>query len=654
MYDFLKDLNEQQFQAATHTEGPLLLLAGAGSGKTKTIISRTLFIMKEKKINPENILVMTFTNKAAREMRERGQLLLGDGVMPEFTTFHSWGVRFLKSCSEDDLKYVGIKDKFTIIDTDEQKFILNKIKFKILDEKLAKTIKMEKFILTLGSIQNSRVDYSSVESSLSDLIKIEDKLDLSMMENVPLHKIAELFYLYKKELRNSNNVDFEDLINYPIDIIKNNEIIKNFIQSKYKFIMVDEFQDTNNSQLDLLFSILNETNNNICVVGDDSQSIYGWRGADIKHILNFKKYFDEDKCRSINLSINYRSSKKIVEKANKLLLNANERHKDKADLEAFSKDDGHIVSMHFKQPSLESDAVARRISLLMNDGEKSFAILYRSAIISRNIELSLIKFGVPYSIHNGKTLLERKVALNIISYLKFISNPESTISLAYLLVGTKTLTEDRVMIFLNEANESGETLLSFLKSGNYKELPRVGKNLVSKIDSFISEYEYYSNLKEDYSVFVEEFFRENIVKSPYDDMLLKIDQKDEKIAEANSNLNVISMVYELSKRYTNLDSFLEILSLEGEESDCETEKVNLMTVHASKGLEFENVFVVGSSEEIFPSKRSIQTNRLEEERRLFYVAITRAKRRLFISGSETYNMGSYNLKASRFIKEAHI
>lgn len=669
-YPFLKDLNKEQLKAATSISGPVLILAGAGSGKTKTIISRTALLIASKKANPENILVMTFTNKAAREMKERGIKILSSfnqwsGITPNFTTFHSWGITFIKSLSLETLSSVGLHEKFSIADTSDQCSILNKFKYRVFPENIANNFKADKFLLTLGKIQNKLIPFSNIEETyqlISNLANNEE-LDLSMFieENEGLYRsIASLYILYKEELRLNNSVDFDDLINIPIKILELNNNIKSEIHKKYKYIMVDEFQDTNSAQLKLLEAITN-SNNNICVVGDDSQSIYGWRGADISYILNFHKKHKE--CKNINLSINYRSSKIIVKKANKLLKNAEERHENKAELIAFKEKKGIVQAKFFKNAKEEAKSIASGLNFLIsrkgvNPGD--IAILFRTAFIIGDLELELVNLGIPYKIHRGKTLLERKVSKAFISYLKLIENENNNIALVNVLLSSKIITEKRASEFSIKAEEENLTLLNYLKSGKYKLFPRLSKPTINKIDSFLDQLEYFIDLsKGDFKTFYTIFCRANYIKEVYEDIIEKnMTEKvpESRLNEANSNLTILSMISRLGLKYNTLNQLLEIISLEGEEEDCEDTKVNLMTIHASKGLEFEVVFLMGASNGVFPSPKCVTNKQMEEERRLFYVAITRAKHMLRISGASIYFRNNNNsiLTPSRFINESKI
>lgn len=667
-YNFLAELNEEQYKAATMVDGPVLVLAGAGSGKTKTIVARTAYLLASQKALTENILIMTFTNKAAREMRERGMKMLEqfdwfEGDMPEFTTFHSWGARFLKNMSREILNSINIKNKyFTIADSSDQASILDKVKTLVLNEEECKSFKGEKFLLTLGVIQNSGTPYENIDNAFLAISKLyeNDMLNLSLFKEKnmnTINKIAQIFVLYKAELRKNNSIDFEDLINLPFKIITNNYEIQQELKSKYKYIMIDEFQDTNNSQMRLLKSMLNN-NDNICVVGDDSQSIYGWRGADISYILNFHKKFE--KCININLAINYRSSKEIVRYANKVLKNSAERHEAKADLRAFKEKEGIVSYKLLNNIREESVYIVNTINFLNNRKNVNYgdiAILYRTAFLVRELEVELINKGIPYKIHNGKTLLERKISRTVISYLKLIHNNDNDISLAFLLVNGGILTDKRLSLFYMESAKKEISLLDYLYNEEYKELPRMSKTVIKKIESFLEEFNYFITLKEDYTKLIEKFFRNNFIRNTYfqvikDSMDTNVPEK--KLNEAESNISIIETINEICKKYKDLDSLLETIAIEGEEDENSNEdKINLMTIHASKGLEFEVVFLMGATNGLFPGKKANSFKKMEEERRLFYVALTRAKHMFRATGAKSYAMIQTNgpLTISRFVKE---
>jgi len=653
MKDYILELNKDQREAALTTEGPVLILAGAGSGKTKTIIARTIHILETKPVTHENILVMTFTNKAAREMKERGQKLLGSGKMPDFTTFHSWCVRFIKSINEDLLLNEFNRNRnFTILDQSEQEKMIDNLKFHVFSETYAKEFSSSKFSLTLGNIQNNRVPYNSIEQAYMKISQLYNDNELELycpyeVNDRYIEQIAELYVLYKQELARNNSFDFEDLINISIDILEKFEDIRNFIQNKYKYIMVDEFQDTNGTQFKLLENILNKERN-ICVVGDDSQSIYGWRGAKIAFILNFHKHFSD--CKIVNLSTNYRSRPIIVERANKLLKSSTERHKEKVDLQAHSKQKGLVKAVELCTQEDEAEFIAQNIKAVINKGANpgDIAILYRSAFIAQKIEEQLIMKRIPYKIHNGRSLLERNIAKALIAYLKALKNEENNLAFSMLFELTGLLTKERSSKFYMSIEEDSN-FYEFLKNKDYERIPRITKKIKNYMQEFIEEYEDFKKMN--YRDFVDLFSKDNMIKRYLEDDV--INGSEAKRDKAMSNLNVLNIIFSIMSKYDNLDSLLETLSLEGEEEDIEKESVNLMTIHASKGLEFNIVFCIGAVEGIFPNEN--KSDNLEEERRLFYVAITRAKSSLILTCPKQYMLQKdKEYPVSRFVFEANI
>ena len=670
MKKFLKDLNKEQYKAATTLYGPVLILAGAGSGKTKTIVSRTTNIIASKIANPNEILVMTFTNKAAREMKERGIKMLMNhgfwsGVEPNFTTFHSWGVKFLKNIDSRVLSQYGLNIKFNIADESDQEAILKKIVLEFFTKKEIELIKIKKIVSIFSQFQNDLIGYFNREECYSEVFKFIDNSGESLFEEAfgcqmngrYIYKIVDFYIRYKNVLRENNMVDFDDIINIPIYILQNNLNIKNYIRNYYKFIMVDEFQDTNYSQLTLLNLILGE-HENICVVGDDSQSIYGWRGAKIDFILNFHK--ERKKTVRINLKTNYRSTKKIVKKANKLLEHSGQKHEFKEDLVAFKDNKGFVSCSFFKSPEEEVKHVVRSIIKLRHSYGIPYgkiAILYRSNHLNRRFEVELISNNIPYKIHNGKTLLERKAALEILNYLKYLANPDNQLAFSKILISAKVVTEKRLIEFENEAKNLGLDLISYVKEEEF-DLKGFGKNSVDKVASFNRELKYFfKELKEkSFHEFIEDFFYKNCISKVHK---ININKRlnGEKISDnmydnAMSSMRIINMVEELCLKFDSLEDFLETVALEGEKEDKEESKVNLMTVHASKGLEFGNVFLVGFSQGVFPSSKNLYGKDLEEERRLAYVAITRAEERLFVSGASYYFGNEQPMRISQFAYES--
>ena len=677
-YSFLSELNEQQYEAAVTTEGPLLILAGAGSGKTKTIVARTAFIIAEKKALPNQILVLTFTNKAAKEMQERGLRLLASigeqiTMKPFFSTFHSWGVKFLRQMNAHELFKYGLKDNFIIADEHDQVVILKKLFSKYFSKEELKDfgVKINNFLLPLGSIQNNFVSYINEEEAFEEIMSMYTKKPTLFQNSIMftqseadyiIRKIASIYVDYKAVLRENNFVDFEDLINLPISILDSNEHIRKMFQQQYRYIMVDEFQDTNGSQLKLLNLLLNE-DENICVVGDDAQSIYGWRGAQIEYILNFHKFYKEVK--KVNLKINYRSTQSIVHTANKLLDNAGQKHDFKEKLEAFEKKQGLVRAVFLDTAEEEATKVVNTIKVLLKKGAKpeEITILYRSNYINRFIELELIKNGVAYKIYKGRTLLERKIVQQLITYLKLIySKEEASIPFARIL---QTIVSDKTFEKLEQrANELGISLMQFILSQEFENPEHKDLRILKKIKERLSDFaEELSNFKAivsqedyDYFEFAESFFKHNILLEDSRNTLLKYSKgvkiSDQKLKEASSNIKLAEILHDLMLRFKSLEDFLENITLEGEQDEQEQGKVNLMTVHASKGLEFDFVFVIGASQGIFPSNKSLEYDYLlEEERRLAYVAFTRAKKALFISGAAKY-IGDQCMAPSQFITEA--
>ena len=642
----LEGLNPAQLKAATTLNAPVLILAGAGSGKTKTIIARTIEILDSGAAKSNEILVATFTNKAAREMLERGRSLLGESVkMPNFTTFHSWGVKFLKWVDPQTLSNLGINANFTIIDQDEQVKILNNIKVQSFPEPIAKAFKAKDFLLTLGNFQNHSCRYDSKVHAIKDISVAAEEFEVYTPEIVSnpdqyISDLGDLYYRYKKELRRNNSLDFEDLINLSIQVLKSNKEIRDLMHQKYKFIMVDEFQDTNGTQFELIKLLLGK-NSNICVVGDDSQSIYGWRGAKISYIINFAKYFPS--CEVVNLSINYRSFHSIITKANKLLTHAIEKHSDKLDLVSHFKDSGSVTAyMVDNEGAFVSNAIKKALDRGVSPGE--FTILYRSAFVIRDIEAHLIKNGIPYNIHNGKALMTRVAARCIIAYLKSLQNDKNSLSISIFLELSGILTQQRLSTFY-AALEEDQTLFEYLKSGDYKKQPRITAKIKVEIDGFVEEFEKFKKMS--YSEFKRTFNNSNAYKKRL--LLQSTDQKKEK--ESESNLNVLSVMGTLINSYDSLDKLLEILALEGEKSDTEEDKVNLMTIHASKGLEFGTVFLLSAAEGVFPSERSDA----EEELRLFYVAVTRARHKMIVTCPHMIGYGAKKpATISRFVQMADI
>ena len=686
-YTFIEELNAEQKLAATTLNGPVLILAGAGSGKTKTIVARTALIVAEGLAEPRNILIMTFTRKAAKEMRDRGNKILADNGLstsesPIFTTFHAWGINFLKGMPENILQTLGLTYKFSLINESAQETILKRLIpecFDLSNPEVTKSLKASTLLLPLSNIQNRLIPYDNINETfkyLSDLNE-EDALFFGeiypgMIDEDVIKSFSELYVRYKADLRANNSIDFDDLIILPYKVLKSFPDVKQWVRSLYKYLMVDEFQDTNGSQLALIGEMLNEQNN-ICVVGDDAQSIYGWRGSQVKFILNFDKRYEN--VAKINLKTNYRSVTSVVEKANSLLSHLVEKHPFKADLVAFNQNKGTVEGFKFYSADDEASYVADKISFLSGNGVKlgEIAVIYRNNAISRKFEEALIKNGIAYHIVKGKALLDRKVCKQMIGYLSLLKNPKNALLLSSLLCDAGIITEDRLGKFYSDAKAKGIDFLEYFAKGHFAEVPKLRKLTIANIRSVLDEVEHFtqwenglreSGTKDNYIEFIENFFNENRLSFECAEIIRKR-KAGEKVSEesylsALSSQNNLESLKSLVLRYDSIDDFLGAVLIEPDEDDEKNEnKVHLITAHSAKGLEFEYVFCVGAVEGVFPSSKSIRyLDRLEEERRVAYVAFTRAKKALFVSGAimggyyGRYSESAANL--SRFIEEAKI
>jgi len=642
---FLKELNKEQYLAATTFNGPLLILAGAGSGKTKTLVSRTANMIANN-INPENILILTFTNKAAREMKERGVKLLNkigyEGVQPTFTTFHSWGLNFLKSYVNYNYEYHALKLNFTIADENVQKKIIKPLIKEIFKNHME--FKEKHFFGIATILQNNLLPYEDVKETYDAIQELISKMknegksvnvftDNKLSNNRDIRMFSELFITYKKTLRENNMADFDDLINLPIDILDHDEVARKFIKRKYNYLMVDEFQDTNYSQIRLLNLILNE-NQNICVVGDDSQSIYGWRGADIENILSFHKEYKE--VLKINLTKNYRSTEEIVGIANKLIGNAEQKHEFKEALEAFRQDKGKVTCRSLETEYDESRVVAFYIKQIIEKKvePKDIAILYRNNFISISIEKELIKNRIPYRIHKGRSLLQKKAVQELMNHIALFLNPTNNVVLEFCIVSTSKIMSQKKMDFIKQkAVEKNVDLNTFLHSEDIKKV-KLNKPQTDKLTSFLAQTDSMRlKIKEGLvnEEFLNEFYKNFLLIKEYERIVQETTSETTREA-AGKALEDISTINSIIMSYQTLDEFLEAITLDGTEDKEEENKVNLMTVHSSKGLEFDYVFLLRMNQGILPSTRSLASKALiEEERRLAYVAITRAKRFLHIS-----------------------
>lgn len=671
MYNFIEKLNTNQQIAATTTEGPLLVLAGAGTGKTATMIARTAYIVAQGLCRPDEILVVTFTNKAAREMKERGEKLLSEsgvnvGTMPTFSTFHSWGVNFLKTAPIGDIEECGLRKGFTIADEDESAEHLKAIAVRLFpaeveldedeiallekieqnpnykpDNAEAKTLKSiqkreenrkssisEKVLIdSVGKLQNKMIPYNDVDETAN---LIENDKSIYVPKNVSVREFANLYVEYKRSLRKNNIVDFDDLINLSVDILTRDNFIKNVVRNRYKYIMVDEFQDSNMAQIKLLDLILNPENQNICVVGDDAQSIYGWRGSQIEFILNFAKRYPNAK--TINLVVNYRSDKKIIDAANELIRNSKEKHKEKEDLVAHSNNNGMLFVKDYENGFDEARAVAGTIKALADRGVeyRDITVIYRKNVLNKPLEKELVNLKIPYKIEKGIELLRRAVVKKNIRYFKYLQNQENYALLATILKDAKVVTQLKLDKMDEYARSFHLELSDVLTNKDlYSEV--LSKKQVEALDAFLLQVnsDSFESSFEDYLEFMKKYMA-NPLFAP----------------DGDSEQEAMKYLFELSLEHSTMEDFLDYVSLDSSRMDEEDDnQVRLMTIHASKGLEFPYLFVIGATDDDFPKDN-------EESRRLFYVATTRAKNFLQISYARNYifNQGK-SVSASPMILE---
>lgn len=630
-------LNDRQKEAVFHTEGPLLILAGAGSGKTSVLMHRIAYLIQEMKVAPYNIMAITFTNKAAAEMRERVAKLVGSASEQIWVaTFHSSCVRILRRF----INRIGFDNAFSIYDADDQKTLVKKI-FKQMS--VNSEIFKEKSVL------------KAISSYKDELITPENaqKYSADFYES----KIAQIYEEYQKELQKNNALDFDDLINKCVELFEKDKEVLEYYQKRFKYIMVDEYQDTNNSQFRLI-ELLAGAYKNLCVVGDDDQSIYKFRGANIENILNFEKLFENT--RVIKLEQNYRSFGNILEAANHVIAN-NKKRKNKK-LWTLSEGGEKIRLRGFEDGKAEAEAVIKDIRKQAAGGNfNDFAILYRTNAQSRLFEERCVVYGIPYRLVGGVNFYQRKEIKDILAYLKLISNSKDDVAaLRVINIPKRGLGEAslaKIGAFAAEFN------ISFYDACvNSGQIPAMGKAVHYKIKSFTDFIEKAmhdtaegSALEAGLEAKVSDIINYILNEGGYEEYL-----NLEGEIEAQSRLENIKELINKADEYkaSELDIFLEEVALiaDIDRADESREMVTLMTLHAAKGLEFEQVYMCGMEESLFPGTMSIVStdeSELEEERRLCYVGITRAKRKLMLSyAKRRMRNGSFIYpEVSRFIQE---
>ncbi|MEG1254167.1 DNA helicase PcrA [Clostridium sp.] len=607
-------LNKEQYEAAVTVEGPLLILAGAGSGKTRVLTYRIAHMINDLNIYPSQILALTFTNKAAGEMKDRVKSLVGDAVDNMWvSTFHSSCVRILRR----EIEKLGYNKNFTIYDSYDAKALVRQC---------MKELNINDKDITEGEI------IGKISDAKNKLISAK-KFKKENESNFRTNKIADVYLTYEKKLKTSNSLDFDDLIYLTVKLFKENEEVREFYRRKFKYILVDEYQDTNKCQYEFVKLLVNE-NENICVVGDDDQCIYAWRGADINNILDFEKDFPKTKV--VKLEQNYRSKSNILEAANTVIKN-NATRKNK--VLRTESDSGETLKVYRAYSDIdEGNFVATQIRRMMREENRSlkdFAILYRMNSQSRIFEEAFRRNEITYKIVGGLRFYERKEIKDIMAYLKLINNPLDDISLKRIINEPKRSIGDATIAKVQEfASENDICMYDALLDAEF--IPNLSARTITCINKFVSLMNTLITDAEKTSV--SELIEEILDRSGYMKMLkCSSSAEDESRIENLKELVSDAVDFKNSSEDKSLSAFLEKVTLVSDidNLDEENNATVMMTVHSAKGLEFPVVFLVGMENGIFPGQSSLNNaNEMEESRRLCYVAITRAKELLYISSAE--------------------
>lgn len=630
--DFLAGLNDRQKEAVLHTEGPLLIMAGAGSGKTRVVTHKIAYLIKEMNVFPGNILAITFTNKAANEMKTRVADLLETGVDDMWMgTFHSICVRILRR----DINKIGYNRSFTIYDRDDQVTLIREC---IKERNLNKENYKESTILArISSFKDSQID--------------PDEYINANYKDFRERNVGELYQLYQNKLKEYNSLDFDDLLIKAVELFENNPDILEYYQRKFRYIFVDEYQDTNKIQYRLV-KLLSKRFKNICVVGDSDQSIYSWRQADITNILDFEKDFPGAKV--VLLEQNYRSTQNILNVANAVIKN-NGGRKDK-NLWTDKDEGSSVLYEQLEYSEEEAYYVARKIHELVYKGYKlsDIAILYRTNVQSRTFEEAFVNERLPYKLVGGLKFYDRKEVKDILAYLKFIQNPNDNVSLRRIIntpkrgIGDASLA--KIQDYALDTNDSIYGVLLDIDSVN--SLSQRAKNsvkpFVDLMNGLMAKMEIMG---------IKDFIEEVINSSGYIADLEKDDTVESRTRIENiRDFISVALTFEEKSPQSNMEDFLASVSLlsDVDKTVDDDNLISLMTVHSAKGLEFPVVFLVGMEEGLFPISRSFDSyDDMEEERRLCYVALTRAKETLYITSAEKrtiYGSTSHTIP-SRFIDE---
>ena len=631
MQDILKGLNDKQYEAVVNTEGPCLVIAGAGSGKTKVLTHKIAYLIGEKQVKPWNILAITFTNKAANEMKERIGNLVGDVAADIWMgTFHSICVRILRRF----IDRIGFDSSFIIFDTSDQRTLV---------KTCIKSIGLDDKMFTDRSV------LSEISNAKNEMLEPE-QYTVRANGDFRKEKIALVYEMYQKRLKENNAIDFDDIINYTIKILMENPDVLEYYSDKFHYVLVDEYQDTNKAQFTLVIMLASK-NGNITVVGDNDQGIYSFRGADISNILNFERDFPGTKI--IKLEQNYRCTGNILKAANAVIKNNEVTYKK----ELWTENEvGNLPAVYSANNEYdEGTYIAQQIEHLRREEYykySDFAILYRMNTQSRAIEEILRRESIPYKIIGGLKFYERKEIKDIISYLRLIQNPSDNLSLKRIINEPKRGIGKTSLDKIEElSNNTGISMYEIIKNAEQYGLNRVFLNS----REFVNVIEELRTKKDDMKI--SDLIKETLKKSGYTKAL-----ENENTIEAENRIEnldeflTVAIEFEDESADNKLSDFLEGITLSSDIDNMEEteETVTLMTLHSAKGLEFPVVFLVGMEEGIFPGYKSIgEPKELEEERRLCYVGITRAKEHLFLTCSKQRTIfGSTSCnQVSRFLRE---
>jgi len=655
-----KYLNPQQIKAVKSTEKPLLVIAGAGSGKTRVLTYRIAYLIKNKGVDPFNILAITFTNKAAREMKRRVIELVGRvGEYMWVSTFHSFCARLLRY----EIHHLGMSGNYVIYDDNDSVSLVSNVE-KELDIDI-KRFPPKAVLSVISDAKNRLIDYETFSKNASDYFE----------------KIAAKIYrLYQERLFEANALDFDDLLMFTVNIFEMFPEVKKKYQEKFKYILVDEFQDTNIAQNELVM-LLSEEHKRICVVGDEDQNIYSWRGAEIKNITDFDKRFDDTVV--IKLEQNYRSTQNILNAANYIIKNNENRKPKKLWTD---NPEGEIVSKYIApDEKAEVDFVVRRIEKYMEEKNKrfrDFAIFYRTNAQSRAVEEYLVRRNIPYKIYGGLRFYDRKEIKDMLAYMKLIANPRDVVSLVRIVnVPRRKIGKSTIAVIEKYAQRKNITFCEAFYRND--EIPLLSKTTKEKINKFISLIAEFRNYSIDHGVskvlkriwektgYIKELELENTIEAlnrienlrelltvakEYEEKSEALDAAESLFKEPKSTLIKNEEDSAGATDLFNLDGFLEEVSLltDIDNYDESTDGLILMTLHNAKGLEFPVVFIIGMEEGIFPHSRSMSSvEQVEEERRLCYVGITRAREKVFLSSAQLHSIyGDTGFRnVSRFINE---